>query len=108
MHRLKRLWRRYNPPLLLAQEISKSLKVPILHALQKTRLTKSQTRLSAADRQRNLQNSLALAKGINIEGKNILLIDDVHTTGATLKRCSALLKKGGAKRIIALTIASTA
>ena len=40
-----------------------------------------------------------------LEGKNIVLVDDIATTGATLKECAKVLKKSGAKRVIGVTLA---
>ncbi len=108
MNRFKRLFRMYNPALILAQEISKIIKKQALpDVLIKTRWTKSQTFLSKNQREKNLANSLAFNKRHKIEGSNILLIDDVRTTGSTINKCSMLLKNAGAKSVYVITVAMT-
>ena len=73
--------------------------------LYKSRLTKSQTGLSQHERLRNLSNAFSVSSYLH--NKNIVLIDDVKTTGATLEECARTLKKAYAKRIYAITLAST-
>lgn len=73
--------------------------------LQKVRKTRPQIELSAPDRRSNLADAFAVTD-VNLEkNKIILLLDDVRTTGATLEEAAKTLKKAGAKRIWALTIA---
>ncbi|MCU0236785.1 MAG: ComF family protein [Acidobacteria bacterium] len=74
--------------------------------LRKIRRTQPQVGLTRAQRLANLDGAFALAAGSRIAGKRILLIDDVTTTGTTLHRCAAVLKKGGA-RVTALTLAQS-
>lgn len=74
--------------------------------LRKTKRTRPQVGLSQAQRLANLDGAFALAAGSKIAGKSILLVDDVITTGTTLRQCAAVLKKGGAK-VTALTLAQT-
>ena len=74
--------------------------------LRKTRRTCPQVGLTQAQRRANLDGAFALAAGKKIVGKSILLIDDVTTTGTTLRQCSAALKKGGA-RVTALSLAQS-
>ncbi|MES2960790.1 MAG: ComF family protein [Pseudomonadota bacterium] len=71
--------------------------------------TKSQIFLKKKERENNLKNVFAInAKYLEtIKGKNILLIDDVMTTGATVENCAKILKKYGAKKVKVLTIAKT-
>lgn len=108
MNRFKRLYRMYNPALLLASEISKILQKPICpDLLIKSRWTKSQTYLSKKARETNLSNSLIFNKKYQITGKKILLIDDVLTTGVTINKCSSILKENGAPNIYVMTIAMT-
>lgn len=68
--------------------------------------TKSQSTLSRQERLKNLKNAF---KGFNINqinGKKLLLIDDIYTTGSTVSECARELKKAGAKKVYVLTIAS--
>lgn len=97
--------RGYNPPLLLAKEIGKLLKKPVVEALTKNDLTSKQKRLNFEERQTNLRDSMTLVDKSAIKGKNILIVDDIITTCATINTCSSLLK--GAKKIYACAVART-
>ncbi len=74
--------------------------------LLKKKTTPPQVGLSREQRKANLDGAFTLAAGRKPAGLHILLIDDVTTTGTTLKKCAAVLKKGGA-RVTALTLAQT-
>ena len=74
--------------------------------LRKIKSTPPQVGLSQAQRQANLDGAFALAAGNKVAGKSILLIDDVTTTGTTLRNAPRSLKKGGA-RVTALTLAQS-
>lgn len=107
LHRI-RLWRRrYNQ----ASELARALAArcgkphdPLL--LQRLRHTKSQGVMpSASARTRNVQGAFALRPGRDIQGRTILVIDDVFTTGATANACARTLKRGGAARVFILSLA---
>ena len=111
MH-IKRLRvRGYNQSLLLANEISKSLNIPcICNLLKKIKHTKAQVQLNSKNRRINLKSSFDLnQKYINIiKNKNILIVDDVFTTGSTVNECAKVLKlKSKVNRIFITTIAKT-
>ncbi len=77
------------------------------NCLKKVRKTRKQARLSYAERQINLKDSLRATNPGEIKDKIVLLIDDVCTTRATIKECARELKYSGAKRVYVLTIATT-
>ncbi len=97
--------RGYNPPFLLAKEIGKLLNKPVVKALNKNLLTSKQKRLDFEERQTNLRDSMTLVDKTLIKGKNILIVDDIITTCATINTCASLLK--GAKKIYACGVART-
>lgn len=74
--------------------------------LQKRKSTPPQVGLSQAQRRTNLNGAFTLTGGKDAHGLHILLIDDVTTTGATLRQCSVVLKRGRA-RVTALTLAQS-
>jgi ComF family protein len=102
---IKRLRERgFNQSLLIARVISKKIGTPLLmDTLLKKKDTLPQTGLSARERMLNLKNVFEI-KG-NVRGLRLLLVDDVMTTGATVKECSKELMKAGAKEVIVLTLA---
>ena len=74
--------------------------------LIRSKSTQSQVGLTEEERQKNIANAFSISPSILIsQYPDILLIDDIWTTGATLKTCGALLKKTGAKEVWGLTIA---
>lgn len=100
--------RRFNQSLLLAQAVSKVCAISVEpHALMRTRRTGTQGGLTAKSRARNVAGAFAVpaAARNRIAGKRLVLIDDVHTTGATLAACVRALKRGGAESVNALTLA---
>lgn len=99
--------RGYNQSQLLAKGISRSLKKPVKNLLKKVSRTKDQIGLSGSDRWFNLKNSFSVQDIESLQDKNILLIDDVITTGATAYYCAKELEKNGAKNIIILTAAKS-
>ena len=108
LHWTRLLKRRYNQSALLAKSLSKLTEIPaLLNILKRGRATKSQGHLSAKDRQANVKNAFHIS--VNdvplIRDKNILLIDDVLTTGSTINECARVLRESGAKNIYVLTVA---
>ena len=70
--------------------------------IEKCRNTKSQKKLNAQERRRNLKDAFVLRK--NVKGLTLLVIDDVYTTGSTMDEISACLMAGGAKNVYFLTL----
>lgn len=100
--------RRYNQSALLVHELSRLTGKPmVLHSLVRHRATQIQGHLSREQRKKNVHNAFSVKakKHVQINGKNLLLIDDVFTTGATANACVAALKKAGAARVDVLTFA---
>jgi len=102
----KRLAERgYNQTDLLARPLAWNSGIPFRpHALRRVRETASQVGLNIKDRHQNVQNAFQADSNI-IAGKNVLLVDDVATTGATLNACSAALLEQGAHDVFCLTLA---
>jgi ComF family protein len=98
--------RGYNPSRLLAQEVSRTTGIPVAELLVKVRSTKPQMKLDRKERLKSPRGAYALKEGLNPTG-NIVLVDDVMTTGATLEECARVLKKGGAASVKAIVLGRT-
>ena len=105
MHWKKRWERGFNQAELLARPVARRYGLPLAKNLRRTRYTKSQAGLSETDRRANLRGSFAVSHPEQITGKRILLIDDVFTTGSTLRSAAQVLKEAGAGHVSALTLA---
>ncbi len=99
--RKKYFLRGFNQAEALAQGIQAVLKLSIFTGIVKIKETKDQAELNFEERKTNLKDAFKLTKK---PGEKILLIDDIKTTGTTLMEVAQILKKEGAKEIIALTI----
>ncbi len=94
--------RGYNHSKLLAEEISKYSNIPLFDNLRKIKNTKSQHFLSLEERSVNLQNSFLV--DCDLSEKNILLLDDIHTSGATIDECYKELKKANCNFVWAVCL----
>ncbi|MCT8975826.1 ComF family protein [Clostridium sp. CX1] len=99
--------RGYNQSKYLAKTIGDALNKPLVSYLCKIKDTKDQIGLSGNERWNNVQESFDVIDKINVKNKNILLVDDVITTGATAFSCAYQLMKKGAKKITILTAAKS-
>lgn len=102
--------RRYNQAALLARHIAEALSVPMLSdVVAREHVDTPQVGLGASARWENvhLQFSVSEINSRSVQGQNLLIIDDVITTGATLQALGQTLKKSGAKTVRALTLAQT-
>ena len=106
LHRKRLRWRGFNQAVLLARQVARAYEVPIdVFALQRVRETAAQTQLSEEERRRNVRGAFALNPGRSVAGLNVLLVDDVYTSGATANECSRTLLRSGAKEVYVLTLA---
>jgi ComF family protein len=108
LHYRRLLYRRYNQSALLAKDLSQRLDIPYRgDILKRVRATASQGHKSPKERIKNVKGAFAVNDTYlaAIKGKNLLLIDDVYTTGATLNACALALKKSGAAQVHCLSIA---
>lgn len=110
LNRLKLLRRRFNQSALLAQDLARAADLPYEPlALIRTRHTESQVGKTPDQRRRNVAGAFAVGVGWKkrLPGKNILLVDDVITTGATAEACAKTLKQAGAARVDVVALAKT-
>ena len=104
MHPRKMRARGYNQAALLARKFSGGSGLPFLSAaLSKVRESEPQSTLHRGERALNVKGAFRAEPCV--AGKSFLLIDDICTTGATLRACAKALRRAGAKRVTALTVA---
>jgi ComF family protein len=106
LHPKRLRWRGFNQSVLLARQVSRAYDTPVdPFVLLRSRETPAQTQLTEAERRRNMRGAFAVNPDKPVKGKNVLLIDDVYTSGATVEECSRALRRGGAREVYVLTLA---
>jgi ComF family protein len=108
LSRLRLLLRHFNQAAVLAGALSREIGVsmdPML--LRRTRWTRSQVGMTRDQRRRNMAGAFGVPRHrrARLEGRNVLLVDDVITTGATVEACARVLKRAGAARVDVLVLA---
>jgi ComF family protein len=108
-HWRKLLWRGHHPTEHLGRTLSHALNTPLWRGLLRTKATHSQQGLDKSARQYNMRKAFMCSPWLikQIKGKNLLLVDDVLTTGATCHSTALALKKHGAKSVTIACLART-
>lgn len=107
LHKTRLREREFNQAEILSKYIAREFNKKILNnALGRHRNTKTQTELEINERFLNVRGSFSLNNNADIKGKNILLVDDVLTTGATSSEAALTLKDAGANIVFVLTLAN--
>lgn len=104
---MQKIRRKYNQSELLAEHLSKNLKIPLKNVLIKLFETDSQHNKNIRNRSGNVFGVYDIKENADVKGKTILLVDDIKTTGATLNECASILKIRGAKEVYCVTAALT-
>ena len=106
LHQLKKAERGYNQSFYISKGLSKELKIPLGSGIiKRKKYTQSQTKMNFIERQKNIEEAFKVKSYKKGKGKNILLIDDVITTGATISECGKVLLNSGVKRVYAASVA---
>ena len=106
LHRRRLRERGFNQSLLLARAISRDLGAPLDYlSLARRKYTAPQTGLSKEKRKRNVKDAFLVLNPERVRGADILLVDDVFTTGYTLNECARTLKRSGARTVMCFTLA---
>jgi ComF family protein len=106
LHPKKERKRGFNQAQVLAKRLAAHKSLSLLERrLIKVANVPAQTSLEAGERAKNVRGAFRIRKAKDLEGKIVLLVDDVYTTGSTLRECSLVLKKAGAKEVRAVTVA---
>ncbi len=104
---IKRLRERgFNQSLILARALEKKRQIPVNFSLLKRhKYTLTQTGSNRNERKQNIKGAFEVTDKKKVAGKNIILIDDVYTTGATINECAKTLIRSGAQKVAVLTLA---
>ncbi|MDI1312549.1 ComF family protein [Prosthecobacter sp.] len=110
LHHSREVDREYNQSWELCERLSRLTGIPAAKALLRTRETDSQAGLHREERLKNLRGAFAVRQPrrwqapVNLQGRRILLVDDVFTTGATASECARVLRReGGAEKVVVIT-----
>ena len=107
LHKSRQREREFNQAVILSQEVAREFNKKVLtDALIRVKPTKTQTELTFQERCQNVKESFSVIKPELIKDNNLLLIDDVLTTGATSSEAARCLKEAGARKVLLLTLAS--
>ncbi len=106
LHPVKLRERQFNQSELLAAHLAKKLDKPLAaDSVKRIKYTMPQTGLKREERLKNVKGAFMVKRKHSFSGKQILLIDDVFTTGATLNECAKALKAAGAAKVTVLALA---
>ncbi len=99
--------RGYNQAALLAEGMAKRTKVRLLDRLKRIKNTKPQRGKTRGEREQNIEGAFAIERKVGrlVNDKTIFLVDDLVTSGATLREAAAVLKQKGAKKVFGLALA---
>lgn len=106
LHYTRLIKRKYNQSALLCAELSKLTGIPVdYNSVVRHLKTRPQVEFSGRERVKNIKGAFSVRHPKNVKGKRIVLVDDVMTTGSTLKECALVLRKAGASSVDTLTVA---
>jgi len=106
LHEEREKARGFNQTELIFREWALSKGMSWQRALVRSRSTTPQFGLGADERIKNLSGAFCLSECSDVRGKCLLLVDDICTTGTTLRECAKVLRKGGAEKIFGLVLSS--
>jgi competence protein ComFC len=105
LHKKRFAERGYNQAEIIAQILTELLDLPLHIILKRHKATKQQAKLKREERLLNLKDAFCLVDDVNVWDKNILLVDDVYTTGSTIGECAKVLKSAGASEVRGFSVA---
>jgi len=106
LNRKRQKWRGYNQSELLLYSFENAGISVETKVLERVINTESQTNKTREERLINLENAFEVKDKQKVKGKNIVVVDDVFTTGTTINECAKALKKAGASKVVGFTLAA--
>jgi ComF family protein len=103
LHWRRRWFRGFNQAVEIGRPVAKLLGVPLIRAVRRRRATPFQSGLSARERALNLRRAFVVRGTLGFQ--HVLIVDDVITTGTTMRKVARLLKKAGVEKVSALAVA---
>jgi ComF family protein len=105
LHKKRLADRGFNQSEEMAKYLAMKLDLPFANLLERRRETASQVGKNRAERIANMQNAFAIKLNLCLQEKNVLLIDDDITSGATIYECGKVLKEAGFRKVFAAVVA---
>jgi ComF family protein len=106
LHKKRLRERGFNQSLIIAKSIARNFSLTIdFQSLRRLTYTEPQINLGRKERESNVRNAFAVVREKAVADSRILLVDDVYTTGSTVKECARTLLKSGAKSVAVATLA---
>jgi competence protein ComFC len=108
LHKNRLQERGFNQSQLLADQIGKSLGLPVLSLLERTKASPPQAGLGRKARIQSLSDTFRIhldGRQPDLTSHTVLLVDDVYTTGTTIRECAKILRQGGTQTVYAITFA---
>lgn len=106
LHPFRRREREFNQAERLARRLGEAVGIPVGNrVLRRVRATRTQTQLTRNQRAANMRRAFVLRPGCQLDGRRIILVDDVLTTGATTSACARVLQQAGARDVCVWTVA---
>ncbi|MBI2598859.1 ComF family protein [Candidatus Curtissbacteria bacterium] len=109
LHIKRKRWRGFNQSEILAKTLAKNFKVGFADIMIRIIETKTQVGLTRDERKKNIKDAFSIRHpeldSRSLRGQNIIIVDDVYTSGATMGECAKVLKKAGAKSVWGMAVA---
>jgi ComF family protein len=106
LHENRKRWRGFNQSEILGKFLGQHYQIPLdTHHLYRIKETQPQVELTGRERIKNVRGAFVVQRAEDLEGKKVVLVDDVFTTGSTVNESSRMLKKAGVREILVLTLA---
>jgi len=107
LHQVRFKERGFNQVELIFEDFLAEKNLPVENLLTRIKSTPHLFDLNPTERKKVVKDAFSVVEGINLQGKKILVVDDIYTTGATTSACAEVLKNAGAEKIFVLAFAST-